>query len=220
MAVFSAWMCLLLAGSSLAPAPRQTASTAGPGGRGPPTAVPCGRPRNGGPAPDGAAVTDQNPGRHCPLGSSDSAPLASLKPPMPNNLGRNAHLDAHVVRLSQPPHRPAGSAAGGGAPGQVLPVPARGSVGRARSRVRPGPSGGGPLAPDGDPAPDERAISPGGDAQFGDLPVAGGVLRALAEAERGAGALSQQVGASGRGLGQLSDRRCLLLGGEPGLGVP
>ena len=86
--------------------------------------------------------------------------------------------------------------------------------------VRPGPRGGGPLAPDRDPAPDERRVSSGGDAQFGDLPVAGGVLPALAEAERGAGALGQQVGPSGRGLGQLSDRRCLLLGGEPGLGVP
>jgi len=86
--------------------------------------------------------------------------------------------------------------------------------------VRPGPGGGGALAPDRDPAPDERAIRPGGDAQFGDLPVAGGVLPALTEAERGAGAFGQQVGAPGRGLGQFGDRRCLLLGGEPGLGVP
>ena len=86
--------------------------------------------------------------------------------------------------------------------------------------MRPGPRGGGPLAPDRDPAPDERRVSPGGDAQSGDLPVPGGVLPALAEAERGAGAFGQQVGAPGRGLGQFGDRRGLLLGGEPGLGVP
>src|SRR5690348_18055858 len=56
----------------------------------------------------------------------------------------------------------------------------------AGTGVRPGPRGGGPLAPDRDPAPDERRVSPGGEAQLGDLPVAGGVRPALAEAERGA----------------------------------
>jgi len=86
--------------------------------------------------------------------------------------------------------------------------------------VRPGPRGGGPLAPDRDPAPDERRVSSRGDAQFGDLPVPAGVLPALAEAERRAGAFGQQVGTAGRGLLQFGDRRGFLLGGEPGLGVP
>src|SRR5215472_7087564 len=92
--------------------------------------------------------------------------------------------------------------------------------GHAGAGVRPGPGGGGPLAPDRDPAPDERRVSSRGDAQLGDLPVPAGVLPALAEAERGAGAFGQQVGAPGGGLLQFGDRRGLLLGGEPGLGVP
>ena len=62
--------------------------------------------------------------------------------------------------------------------------------------------------------------APGGDARPGDLPVPGCILASFAEAERGAGAFGQQVGAPGRGLGQFGDRRGLLLGGEPGLGVP
>ena len=56
------------------------------------------------------------------------------------------------------------------------------------ARVRHRPCDGGTLPPDGDPALDERAVRPSGDAQLGDLPVPGRVLASFAEAERGAGA--------------------------------
>jgi hypothetical protein len=72
-----------------------------------------------------------------------------------------------------------------------------------------------------DPALDQRLIRASGDAQFRDLLVPGGVGPVLAETECRARALGQQVGAPGRGLGQLGDRRGLLIGGEPpALGVP
>jgi hypothetical protein len=61
-----------------------------------------------------------------------------------------------------------------------------------------------PLAPDLDPALNERLVCPGGEAQFSDLPVPGGVALVLAVAEGQACALGQQVRPPGRGLPQLA----------------
>jgi len=49
--------------------------------------------------------------------------------------------------------------------------------------------GGGPFPADIDPPLDQRLVGAGGDAQFGDLPVAGGVGPAFAETQRRARAL-------------------------------
>jgi hypothetical protein len=63
-------------------------------------------------------------------------------------------------------------------------------------------------------------LTPGCDAQVGDLPVAGGVGPGLAEAERHPGVFGQQVSPPGCSLGQFGDRGGLLGGGElPALSV-
>ena len=53
--------------------------------------------------------------------------------------------------------------------------------------------GGSPFASDIDPPLDQRLVGAGGDAQFGDLLIPGGVGPAFAETECGACALGQQV---------------------------
>ena len=75
--------------------------------------------------------------------------------------------------------------------------------------------GAGPLAPDLDPGLNERLVHPGGEAQFSDLPVPGGIALVLAVAEGQACALGQQVRPPGRGLPQLGDRGGFRVGGEP-----
>lgn len=81
--------------------------------------------------------------------------------------------------------------------------------------MRHRPCDGSALPPDCNPTLDECLVRSGGDAQFGDLPVAGSVLGTFAEAERDAGAFGQQIGPPGRRLFQLGDRRGFLVGGEP-----
>ena len=76
----------------------------------------------------------------------------------------------------------------------------------------------GPLVPDLDPGLNERPVHPGGEAQFNDLPVPGGLALVLAVAEGQACALGQQVRPPGRGLPQLGDRGGFRVGGEPSAG--
>ena len=81
--------------------------------------------------------------------------------------------------------------------------------------------GSGPFAADVDPPLDQRLVGAGGDAQFGDLLVPGGVGPAFTETERRARVLGQQIRPPGRGLGQFGDRPGFLVGGKPpALGVP
>jgi hypothetical protein len=81
--------------------------------------------------------------------------------------------------------------------------------------------GGGPFPADVDPSLDQRLVGAGGDAQFGDLLVAGGVGPAFAETECRARTLGQQVRPPACGLGQVGDRAGFLVGGKPpALSVP
>lgn len=72
--------------------------------------------------------------------------------------------------------------------------------------MRCGRRDGGPLPPNRNPALDQGLVCPGGDVQFGNLPVPGCVLAVLAEAERYACTFSQQVSPPGCGLREFGDR--------------
>ena len=79
----------------------------------------------------------------------------------------------------------------------------------------------GALAADVDPAGDLGRIRAGLEAQVSDQPVDNRVILALAEADRRARPVGQQVGPVARDVAQLGHGRRLLLRRErPGAGVP
>ena len=95
-----------------------------------------------------------------------------------------------------------------------------GLTGCGAASVRHGRCSGGQFPPDSDPAANERLVRPRGDAQFGYLPVPGGLQATFTETKCCACTFGQQISPPSCGLCQLGNRRDFLVGCElPALGV-